>query len=297
MMPEIPRSEHSAEAGQNRARPGVWLTLITVAFIALTVALGQWQTHRAAEKSALWQAVAERSGQPAQSLDVIMRLAPEERAGRLIRIEGQWVDGYTLLIDNRIQAHRPGYDLISLMRLVDGQSMVLINRGWIAAKPDRSQVNVPALTPGVVSVVGRLMVPDEHRFSLGTPEYPAPHGALTQWPSLSITRFHSLTGLSVLPLAIEQTEGEADGLARNWPGPPDDADRHRAYALQWYCFGLIAAGIYAYRWRTRARQSAAHAALADEVTSQAAMGSADAVAPGSDAALSQSGHTKGQDRQ
>jgi surfeit locus 1 family protein len=48
----------------------------------------------------------------------------------------------------------------------------------------------------------------------------------------------------VLPLVIEQVEGPADGLVREWGRPDAGADKHRIYMMQWYTFAALAAALW-----------------------------------------------------
>jgi surfeit locus 1 family protein len=250
------------------ATPPRWrsalLAIGTVAFVVLTVALGQWQTRRAVEKADRLSLALERG----EATPIELAAAPLDIAGlewRRVLLRGHWrvgsdgQPGGALLIDNRLRNHRPGYEVVQLFEIEGDGSLVLVNRGWTPARADRGPVSVVVPPAGPVVLEGTLLLPDEHRFSVGSPVYPVPAGPLTVWPSLSVVQFQQVAGLKVAPWVLQQTSVAGDSLDRAWPGPPDDADRHRAYALQWYSFAAIAAGIYltlGLRRYRRLRQSA-----------------------------------------
>ncbi len=241
-----------SEASRRSLLRSVALALVTIGFVVLTVSLGQWQTRRAVEKADRLALALERS----HAVPIDLSQAPIDGAAlewRHVLLRGHWHPGGVLLIDNRIRAHRPGYEVVQVFELDADGTQVLVNRGWTAARADRGPVAVAPPGAGPTVLEGTLVVPDEHRFSLGSPAYDAPVAPVTVWPSLSIIQYEQLAGVKLAPWVLQQTSSADDALDRNWPGPPEDADRHRAYALQWYSFALIAAGIYITlglrRWR------------------------------------------------
>ena len=147
-----------------------------------------------------------------------------------------------ILIDNKIEAGRAGYHVVTPLLLADGRA-VLVDRGWIAAGETRAQPPTAAPPAGVVTVHGRVNIPTRNYVEL-TPEAPA--GAI--WQNLDPARFASATGLEVLPMVLEQTMpvDAGDKLARNWPAPDFGIDHHRIYMMQWYLFAATAAGLWLY---------------------------------------------------
>jgi surfeit locus 1 family protein len=162
---------------------------------------------------------------------------------RRVRAVGAYMQGDDLLIDNRIHDHVPGYHVVAPFRLSTG-AILLVNRGWMAARPDRSRTTPPPPAAGVVAIEGIAAVPERKPFQVGTPQYPAPGGTQALWPHLDLERYREATGLGVLPFVVQQTDDPHDGLVRVWPGPPDDVAMHKAYALQWYTFAGIALLLY-----------------------------------------------------
>jgi cytochrome oxidase assembly protein ShyY1 len=76
------------------------------------------------------------------------------------------------------------------------------------------------------------------------------------WQVLDLARYRQQSGLPVADFVVQQAGGTDDGLVRDWPRPDAGADRHRAYALQWYALAALAAGLtgwYVWNglWRTK----------------------------------------------
>jgi len=237
---------------KRRFRPSLLMTGLTAAFVALTVALGNWQLRRAGEKQARIDLLEARRQLPAYDLNggvaagaVAPGAPPGALAWRMVRASGAYLGRDQLLIDNRVHDHIAGYHVVAPLQLDGRREIVLINRGWLAAGADRARIAAPPLPRGAVTVQGIAAIPTRAGIQLGDPAYPVPATADVLWPELDLSRFGAATGLPVLPVVVEQTDAAADALVRDWPPPPDDVPMHRAYALQWYTFGGIALALYA----------------------------------------------------
>ena len=66
------------------------------------------------------------------------------------------------------------------------------------------------------------------------------------WQNLDPVRFAAASGLPVLPIVVEQVDGRADGLVRDWPRPDVGIEKHRIYMMQWYAFAALAFGLWAW---------------------------------------------------
>jgi cytochrome oxidase assembly protein ShyY1 len=131
------------------------------------------------------------------------------------------------------------------LRLADGPGAVLVNRGWIAAGPDR-RVLPDVVTPaGLIRVAGTVRRPETEPFTLAVD---AAQGQV--WQFIDLERFRAGSGIAVADWIVLQTSDADDRLAREWPRPDAGVDRHRGYALQWYSLAglsLVLTGVYVYR--------------------------------------------------
>jgi surfeit locus 1 family protein len=233
----------------HRFRPGWLPTLAALVFIVLTVALGNWQRHRAADKEDLAAQLAAAAGAPAVDLAAI-DIDPTTLRFRTVQAHGEYDAARQLLIDNKFHAGRVGYHVVAPLKLAGSERFVLVDRGWIAQGARRAEL--PAVPPpaGMQTVVGRVNLPPRHYLELGDGRA---RGSL--WENLDLKRIAAATGLPLLPIIIEQTDPVVppDGLLRDWPEPDLGADQNRSYMLQWYSFALLA-GVFwlALNWRARA---------------------------------------------
>ena len=231
-----------------RFAPTLWPTLGMVAFVALTVALGNWQRHRAVEKQALEAAFNSGAAQPPLDLKGEER-DPTALLYRAVRATGEYDAAHQVFIDNKLRAGQPGVDVVAPLCFGASKRCVLVDRGWIAQRAPRSDLPRLPLMSGLVTVAGRAVVPPRRYLELRD-EPPA--GPL--WQNLDISRIAAATGLDLLPIVIEQSDPVAlsDGLVRDWPRPEFGVDRHLSYMLQWYSFAALAILLWlSLNWRKR----------------------------------------------
>ncbi|MGB8433448.1 MAG: SURF1 family protein [Burkholderiales bacterium] len=230
-------------------RPRIVTTALAVAFCALSIALGNWQSRRAAEKEA---AQAQRESRVSEA-PVLLPGRPidaEAWAWRRVEVRGQFVAQRTILVDNRTRAGRPGYEVVAPVRIAGTDLNVLVNRGWIAQGPTRDALPSLRTPEGPVRLQGMAVPPPSPVFELGDS---APAGPV--WPHLDLARFHTWSGLALQPIVVLQTSETDDGLRRQWPREESGAAKHHAYALQWYIFALLTVVLYVALNLKRARSS------------------------------------------
>jgi surfeit locus 1 family protein len=195
-------------------RPRAWAFALAAAGCAAGIALGQWQAGRAAEKRAL--------------------AANEKR----LALRGEFLERYTVLLDNKINRGRPGYEVVQPLRLADGRN-VLVNRGWVAAPAHREQLPQIRTPPGVHEVEGRVL---EHFPRAYDPSGTRPEGRV--WENVEVATFAAWSGLALEPYVIEQHSPFPDGLARNWPPPDYGVRMHESYELQWYSLAALSVALF-----------------------------------------------------
>ncbi|TWO70377.1 SURF1 family protein [Caenimonas sedimenti] len=204
--------------------------------VAVTLGLGFWQWGRAQEKIALHQSMEARQALPPVAADAWAGAsAPGDLLHRRVVLRGAWVPERTIYLDNRQMRARPGFYVVTPLRLAGSGGVVLVQRGWVQrdfSQRDRlPTVQTPA---GEVEVAGRLAPPPAKLYAFDQEE----KGAIRQ--NLDLGRFRAETGLPLLPLSVQQTGAPSEGLLRDWPQPATGADKNYGYAFQWWAMsGLI----------------------------------------------------------
>jgi surfeit locus 1 family protein len=190
-------------------RPRAWPLAAAAAACAAGIALGVWQAGRADQKRALGAQV------------------------QRIAVHGEFLPERSVLLDNKLRGGRVGYEVVTPLRLAEGIH-VLVNRGWIAAAPQRDKLPEVATPRGRVRVEGVVLARLPQPLKLGEDA----KGPVRQ--RLELKAFAAETGLPLQAFVIEQHAGPADGLVREWPRPEAGAEKNDAYALQWYSLAALA---------------------------------------------------------
>ena len=210
-----------------------WVTtLAAVAGIAATLALANWQLGRAHEKEALAARLAALAKDPPVTLG-----AAEVRARdvewRQVTARGRFDPRHGVLIDNRIHRGVAGYHVVMPLeierKMRGGESRyVLVNRGWVAANPDRSRLPEVRTPEGVVEITGLAVTPSPRFLELSKTST-----AGKVWQNLTLERYRKAFPLPLQPVLVQQESPLDDGLAREWDPPNLGVDKHYGYAFQW----------------------------------------------------------------
>ncbi len=191
-------------------RPPWWGFALAALGCAAGIALGNWQSGRAAEKRAAAASVQQ------------------------IVLKGEFVPGYTVLLDNKVHRGRPGYHVVQPLRLAGTVKHVLVNRGWVALKERRELLPVFQTPSGAVTLEGVRQV----RFARAY----APPGTPAAGPvmqNITVEEFAAFSKLALEPWVFEQHSALDDGLVRDWPRADAGVEKHESYALQWYSLAAL----------------------------------------------------------
>lgn len=234
-----------------RAR-GLVVLVAAVVAAAVTARLGVWQLSRAAEKEAVQASLDSRGALPPLPAAELARSAAEAAAQhhRRITLEGRWVGGRTIYLDNRPMDGRAGFYVVTPLALADGDA-VLVQRGWVPRDAaDRSRVP-PVDTPeSPVRIEGHIAPPPSRLFELGAEQ----QGAIRQ--NLDLDAFGRESGLRLRPLSVKQADAPGaptDGMLRRWPVPAVDVHKHYGYAFQWFALASLITSLYVWFQLVRPR--------------------------------------------
>jgi surfeit locus 1 family protein len=259
MAPDYPPSNPSGPDRRSSVRTLV-VTLAAVVAMGVTARLGVWQLDRAGQKEALQAALDSRSRLPELPMAALATTSQAAQAQhhRSVRLRGEWVGKATLFLDNRQMNGRPGFFVVTPLRLEGrGQEAVLVQRGWVPRDArDRTRLPPVASPAGPVEVAGRMAPPPGRLYAFAGAE----SGPIRQ--NLDLDALASETGLRLLPLSVVQvqaTDAGDDGLLREWPRPAVDVHKHYGYAFQWFGLCALITGLYVWfqlirPWREAVRR-------------------------------------------
>ena len=222
--------------------------------VVLTARLGVWQLDRATQKERLQATIDARRDLPVLNAATLARepAAAAEQHHRDAHLTGTWLAQATVFLDNRQMNGRPGFFVVTPLRLDDGTA-VLVQRGWLP-RDARDRTRLPTLeTPSeAVTVEGRVAPPPSRLHEFETQA----SGPIRQ--NLDLDSFARETGLLLRPASLQQAgDKAADGLQRDWPRPLAEVHKHYGYAFQWFALATLITGLYVWFQLLRPRRRVA----------------------------------------
>ncbi len=229
---------------QNRSRQRAIIVLTaTVVGVAATARLGLWQLDRAHQKVALQQSLDTRALLPIIDASMLADTpeAVAEQHYRRTVVRGHWVPAATVFLDNRQMDGRPGFFVVTPLRLLDSKRSVLVQRGW-APRDALDRTQVPSLPdePGEITVRGHIAPPPGRLYDFAG----AASGVIRQ--NLQFDAYAHEFSLSLKPLSVVQDADSEieDGLSRRWSRPDVGTQKHYGYAFQWFALCALMTGLY-----------------------------------------------------
>ena len=228
--------------------PRLWPTLAAMAAIPLLISLGLWQLDRAEEKQRAYRQFAQRGAEPA------VRLAADSpeiwklplMRHRRIHVYGHYDGGVQYLLDNQVHDGAAGY-LVYTPFVLEGQEIhLLIDRGWVAAGPDRGVPPALDTPPGVLSLSGIAALPPPPGIRLGDnlPEAMTPN--LVRLQRIEMDAMMRRFAGKLLPYELRLDPDDAGGFIRQWREPGSGHERNLGYAFQWFAMAAVVAVLYLY---------------------------------------------------
>ena len=228
-----------------------FLGIIYLLILSLLISLGFWQLNRAAEKRLFLQ-------QQQKRIKSDLHLTSETEDNlkwlryRNVIIEGHYETQQQFLIDNQIVKAKAGYFIMTPFILKGSTKAVLVNRGWLAANPDRSLLPDIALLDNQNQIIGRINNFPSVGLKLQGAEIPT-----EGWPSVvQVAESKVLAeklGYDLFSFQVELDPMQPQGYHRQWLEniimPPE---KHIGYAVQW--FGLAITLTFLFFWHSRKKQ-------------------------------------------
>ncbi len=212
--------------------------LAAALLIALTTWLGLWQLDRARQKDETRTRVDELRRAPA----IVIAPGAADAADyhlRQVVAEGVFDPASTIFIDNKVYRGVAGYEVVTLLKLEGGRLPVLVNRGWVAGGLTRDTLPEVPLPQDVVRVEGIATIPSERVLELSDRTIDG-----KRWQNLNLDRYEELFAVEIQPFIVRQQNDLGDSLVRDWTLPGSGADKHRAYAVQWFALAILTLVFY-----------------------------------------------------
>lgn len=234
-----------AGSGHNSSLQRYVPVIAGLLFIALFVRLGIWQLDRASEKKEL----AESFANPANALTASAGLVPD--AFQAIEASGSYLPDRQILIDNIVRNGRLGYYVLTPMVLSPDESLLLVNRGWIAK--DLTQPELPDIDVGgeKLTINGKA----GHLPRVGIRPGEAFVDKLS-WPRIGVwptpLEVAAEIGRDVLPYVLLLDPQQEPGFVRQWKPRESGTSTHYGYAFQWFAMAAAVAALTG--WHSRRKR-------------------------------------------
>jgi len=211
--------------------------------LPILVSLGCWQMERAKEKQKMFEARMSAS----QQIPINITSLSESTAQSFLPVtaQGHFLPGKHILLDNQIMKGRAGYYVYSVLQLDNkNANLMIVNRGWVLAPADRSQVPVITDVPGKVVANGYLWRPGKPSFVLGN------YIHTEQWPkiiqSVNFDDIQAILKQDVYPWTLVLNAGDNAEYPEAKYKMAMSSDKHTGYAVQWFCMALVLVIMYLY---------------------------------------------------
>ena len=226
-----------------RPRRFWWIAIAATVGVAAGLALGAWQLSRAAQKNALHVALVEHRSLPALAgKELAIAGNPGAVTWRPVRLRGRWVAEHTVFLDNRQMRGKPGFDVLTPLRIEGTDAVVVVQRGWVQRDfLDRARLPAVETPPGLVEVNGLIAPPPPKLYAFAGAE----SGPIRQ--NLDLGEFRARTGLPLMTaLSVQQAGLASGGLLRDWTQPGSGVEKNYGYAFQWFALSALIAILYAW---------------------------------------------------
>jgi surfeit locus 1 family protein len=215
-----------------------------VSLIILFASLGFWQLDRAAGKASLQRLFAAEAAYT--PLSDGMSVQDYQR----ISTSGRFLDDQQFLIDNMVLNGRLGFFIITPFEYANDKPLLIVNRGWIAAAPDRSLPMLMPLPAADTEIQGRV----GHLPRVGIRSRDAVAGT-SGWPKLAtypeLSDLSRALGRDLLPFVLLLDPHDGDELIRQWQPPGRGPAMHYGYAFQWFAMSAAVLGILIWQFLKR----------------------------------------------
>lgn len=199
--------------------------------------LGIWQLNRGFEKEQMQAQLTLQQARYMLTEDDLKSASENSLNYRKLTITGQFLNQYTLLLDNQMHKGQVGYHVLVPFEWKAG-NWILVNQGWVQAPNSRAQLPNFTTITGTVVLVGTLRRPANNRMIKDMLE-----SKTLVWPlriqKIDLNEIVMLIPGKSMPYILYTDVNPAQHLEpvllpEAWLTP----ERHFGYAVQWFLLSL-----------------------------------------------------------
>jgi surfeit locus 1 family protein len=216
---------------KNKFKPGKRITIFFIFFALLFFVLGLWQIERGQAKTGIIDEFNANLESEPQYLD--------DRAKKWDRVfvKGTWENSRQILIDNVIHRGVAGYKVLTPLRVLDSDKLILVDRGWIKRNKYRENLPDIDLLENELTVSGILESPELGLVlsdDLVSPDWPKV--SQTKNPNVLLKEYDENTyNLILLADPVLKNSLEYIKITPTNMMP----SKHYGYAAQWFSMFLV----------------------------------------------------------
>ena len=110
---------------KNKFNPGIRITIFFVFFAILFFSLGLWQIERGQAKTTILAEFEDNLSKTPVYLN------QESKKWDRVYVKGKWDNSKQILVDNVINRGVAGYKILTPLRIIETNQLILVDRGWI----------------------------------------------------------------------------------------------------------------------------------------------------------------------
>jgi len=139
---------------KNKFNPGIRITIFFVFFAILFFSLGLWQIERGQAKTIILAEFEDNLSKTPTYLN------QESKRWDRVYVKGKWDSSKQILVDNVINRGVVGYKVLTPLRIIETNQLMLVDRGWIKQNKFRDILPNIELVEGDEVISGILEYPE-----------------------------------------------------------------------------------------------------------------------------------------
>jgi len=139
---------------KNKFNPGIRITIFFVFFGILFFSLGLWQIERGQAKTTILAEFEDNLSKTPVYLN------QESKKWDRVYVKGKWDNSKQILVDNVINRGIAGYKVLTPLRIIETNQLILVDRGWIKQNKYREILPNIELIEADEAVSGILEYPE-----------------------------------------------------------------------------------------------------------------------------------------
>ena len=221
---------------KNKFNPGIRITIFFVFFAVLFFFLGLWQIERGQAKTAILAEFEDNLSRTPTHLN------NESKKWDRVYVKGEWDNSKQILVDNVINRGVAGYKVLTPLRIIETNQLILVDRGWIKQNKYRE-------------ILPNIELIDASEVVSGILEYPELGLVLSEdlvskeWPKISQTKNLEVISKEydefIYPMILLADPILKNSLEYIKITPTNmTSTKHYGYSAQWFLMFLVLCLMY-----------------------------------------------------